>query len=295
MPIDDPTVANLLTGAVDAHIHTGPDAFERHDTDFTIARKARAHDMAGLVIKSHHFETGARARLVTEEIGVQVRGGITLNVWAGGLNPLAVDGAAALGASVVWMPTITAANHIASGGGVPHLDDATDDSATVDGISVLDADGSLRNDALAVLDRIAANDMCLALGHLAPDEAMPMARAGVDRGVRNVICHHPHAEFLGYSIEQLREIVDLGGTVELHYGSTTGMMGEAVTIADLADTARAIGPANTVLATDGGATVNPPIMTQWVDFLQGLLDAGLEPEEIRPMLRDNPKALYRIP
>ena len=43
---------------------------------------------------------------------------------------------------------------------------------------------------------------------------------------REILCIHPHAKFLDYSHDQLRTLVDLGATVEIHYAMTTEMMEE---------------------------------------------------------------------
>lgn len=289
----DTDVTELLTGSVDTHVHTAPDAFDRHGSDFDIARRARAAGMVGLVIKSHHFETGSRAQLVTEETGMRVLGGITLNTWVGGLNPTAVDGAAALGARIVWMPTITARNHM-QGGSVPHLDAGTSDHERGSGITVLDDDGSLTAAAIAVLDRIAANDLILALGHLSPAEAIPLATKAADRGVTEIICHHPFAGFLDYSIDQLAHLVDLGATIEFHYGTTTPMMGSSTTVSEQVDAARVVGPEHVILASDGGSRVIPPPLDLFTDFIEEFLDAGVPKEDIRNMVSDTPKRVFRI-
>lgn len=289
----DDDIMDLLNGAIDTHVHTAPDAFDRHGTDFDIARRARAAGLVGFVIKSHHFETGSRAQLVTEETGMRVLGGITLNRWVGGLNPVAVDGAAALGARIVWMPTITARNHM-SGGSVPHLDAGTTDLERGSGITVIDDDGSLKQAAIEVIERIAANDLILALGHLAPAEAMPLAAAASDSGVSEIICHHPFADFLDYTIEQLGRLVGYGATIEFHYGTTTPMMGSSTTVGEQVDAARILGPEHVILASDGGSRVIPPPLELLSAFIEEFRDAGVSTEDIRQMVSHTPMRVFRI-
>ena len=48
---------------------------------------------------------------------MQILGSVTLNDAVGGLNPFAVEAALDLGARVIWMPTISAQNHIVKHGG----------------------------------------------------------------------------------------------------------------------------------------------------------------------------------
>ena len=134
---DRQDVSHLLEGAIDTHMHTAPGAFPRHDTDFSAARTAREHGLRAIVIKNHHFETASRAAVVRDELGFDVRGGITLNEWVGGLNPHAVDALAAFDGDVVWLPTITAANHLERAAVQMFEPEEADKS----GISLLEEDG----------------------------------------------------------------------------------------------------------------------------------------------------------
>jgi hypothetical protein len=292
MPSGTEEIDHLLSGAVDTHIHTGPDAFERHDTDLEVARKARDHDMDAVLIKSHHFETGSRARIASQETGFTVLGGITLNEWAGGLNPWAVDGAANLGVDLVWMPTLTARNHIERGF-VPHLDAETPRGNEAEGITVLE-DGELVEDALVVLDRVAANDLALSLGHLSPTEGLALAEEAIDRGVREVLCIHPHAAFLDYSHDQLATLVDMGAVVELHWAMTTEMMDEVASVEDFVAVKDRVGPENVILATDGGSMLNPPAMEMYKQFLTAMVGAGVPDDEMKQMTEHTPKRVYQL-
>ena len=47
------------------------------------------------------------------ETGVKLFSGIALNNASGGINPHAVNHAINIGAKIVWLPTLSAANHIA--------------------------------------------------------------------------------------------------------------------------------------------------------------------------------------
>lgn len=296
---DETTVKRLLDGAVDTHMHTRPDVFDRHDSDFEAARKARDAGMRAIGIKSHHFETGARAQLV-EEVGefddFDVLSGVTLNQWVGGLNPLAVEGAANLGADIVWMPTITARHHVENWGYLPHLEDqaANSDDDEPAGITVLTDDGDLEEDALDVLDAVASNDLVLALSHLSPEESFALVREGRERGVEKFMLTHPHAAFLDYSHEQMQEMADLGVYMEIHYAFTTELTGPAATIEDFVETVDAVGPEHIVMATDGGAVENPTAMEMFESFVAEMLDAGVSESAIETMIRTNPRELFDL-
>ena len=59
---------NPLTGVIDFHCHSGPDALQRSVSDLEIARIAKRAGMRGLVFKNHFTSTAARAELVRHEV-----------------------------------------------------------------------------------------------------------------------------------------------------------------------------------------------------------------------------------
>ncbi|MGQ3414412.1 DUF6282 family protein [Natrinema versiforme] len=283
------SIDHLVEGAVDTHMHTAPGAFPRHDTDFSAARKAQQHGMRAIVTKNHHFETASRAQNVRDELGFDLLGGITLNEWVGGLNPYAVDGVANFDADIIWMPTITAANHLENAA-VQMFEAEEEEKA---GITVLD-DGELTDTTLNVLDRIAEQGFVIGLSHLSPEESIALVDEATDRGVDEFLVQHPHANFLDYSLDQMRMITDLGATLEFHYICTSEMMGNAATVDDYVTAVDAVGPENAVMATDGGATANPPAMEQFKRFIRAMLRAGVSESEIETMIKENPKRIFDL-
>lgn len=284
------SIDHLVEGAIETHMHTGPGAFSRHDTDFSAARKAQSRGMRAIVTKNHHFETASRAQIAREETGFTVLGGITLNEWVGGLNPITIDGIANFDPSIIWMPTITAANHLANA----DISMFEDEEESPEGISVLDEEGNVTDDANAVLDRIAEHGFTIGLSHIAPDEAIALVDAATERGLTDFLVTHPLANFLDYTHDQMREITELGATLEFHYNCTTEMMGNAATIGDFVDAIDAVGVENAIMATDGGATVNPPAMEMFMTFIREMLDAGISEEEIEVMIKENPREVLSI-
>src|SRR5437588_10908255 len=83
---------NLVRGAYDLHVHTGPDLLPRSASDLDLAYRCRERGLAGFVIKSHYIPSAPRAafvRLLVPEI--HALGSITLNAAVGGMNPVAVE------------------------------------------------------------------------------------------------------------------------------------------------------------------------------------------------------------
>jgi hypothetical protein len=106
--------AKDLLGRDRFDIHAAPDIVPRLLNDFELAEAARAAGMAAIVLKSHHMLTADRAQIAQKAFPeVKVFGGLALNLPAcGGLNPEAVKVAIRMGAKVIWLPTLSAANHI---------------------------------------------------------------------------------------------------------------------------------------------------------------------------------------
>jgi len=58
----------LLKGAVDFHIHTGPDIYPRLVNDIEVARQAKEAGMKAVLIKSHATITADRAQMAQQNI-----------------------------------------------------------------------------------------------------------------------------------------------------------------------------------------------------------------------------------
>jgi hypothetical protein len=284
-PID-----HIVEGAIDTHMHTAPGAFPRHDTDFSAARKAQNEGMRAFVTKNHHFETASRAKNVRAEVGFTTLGGITLNEWVGGLNHHAIDGLAHFDPDVVWMPSITATNHLENAA----VQMFENEEGEKSGISVLDEGNELTDETIRVLDAIGEQDLVIGLSHLSPEEAIALTDEATDRGVEEFLVQHPHANFLNYTHDQMQTITDLGATLEFHYICTTEMMGNAAAVEDFVSAVDAVGPENAVLATDGGATANPPAIEQFKRFIRDMLDAGVSETDIETMVKKTPRRVLGL-
>jgi len=111
----------MLQGGVDLHTHCGPDFCDRSVDQIELAENAKKEKMAAVVLKNHFCPTFFTARQVAKTVpGIRVFGGVVLNKYVGGLNVDAVDLAVKAGAKVVWMPTLSAANHIVYHGASHH-------------------------------------------------------------------------------------------------------------------------------------------------------------------------------
>src|ERR1041385_4988127 len=83
--------AQSLNGVIDIHAHSDPDSTARSIDAIDLAKLAKSRGMRGLVLKNHYESTAALAYIVRKEVpGIEIFGGIDLNLTVGGINPEAV-------------------------------------------------------------------------------------------------------------------------------------------------------------------------------------------------------------
>src|SRR5262249_58061539 len=77
-----------VRGAIDLHVHVGPDVIPRRVDDIDLAREFQRHRLGGFVIKSHYVPTAGQAatrtRVVPQGRGARAR---TLQPSVGGPHP----------------------------------------------------------------------------------------------------------------------------------------------------------------------------------------------------------------
>lgn len=288
----------LLHGAIDLHQHAAPSIFERVTDDIGLAVEARRRGMRAVLVKAHEHDTAGRAALVRRQVpGIEAFGGVVLNHAVGGLNPYAVETSIKLGGRMVWMPTLSARHHIAYFGG-SHFggsmrSSGPEPAAPPAGLSVLGADGALLPAVGEILALIAAADICLSTGHLSLPEIhvlLPAARAA---GVRKLLVTHPDLALSGIPVVEQKALAAHGALLEKDI-ITMMPAWQSITLGQMVESIRAVGPAHCVLATDFGQLHHPVPPEGLRMFVQLLLEQGLTPEEIRTMVADNPARLLGL-
>lgn len=182
--------------------------------------EAQQHHFSAFVVKDHYCPTMLSAYIAEKYVGdgsCRVFGGIALNNSVGGINLKAVDAAVAIGAKLVWMPTVSALRHkiMHSSKGVAFPANKGM-SVAEKPIMYLQEDGSLQPQVLEVLDYLAAHpDVILATGHGSRDEIDALIHAAVERGVQRILVNHPHY-MIGASLEDMVAWSRLGAYIELN-------------------------------------------------------------------------------
>lgn len=287
-------VRDILEGALDLHVHPGPSPFPRRISIREAAQQAAEAGFKGILVKSHHHSMLSDIAAVESSDGplpIPVLGGVALNNYVGGLNPVAVELSVNRGGRIVWFPTISSDQHICA-----HSDElrfpTTDHALTVgDAIRVLDEDGQLVPAAERVLDLIAAHDLILSTGHMSPVEVTAVLEAAVARGISRLLVNHPNF-VIDADEELVKRWIGLGAVVEhslCMYDDRSSYCNwtpdELVRLIDL------LGPENTIFGSDLGQRGNPLPVEGYDRVLGDLLDRGVSEEALRLMTVSNTSRL----
>lgn len=294
-PTPSDRARELVRGAYDLHVHSGPDVMKRRIMDIDLARRFAEVGMAGYIIKSHYVPTSARAALVNAVVpGVRVLGSITLNAVCGGMSPLAVEIAAREGARLVWFPTVDSENERRLRGGakdpskLPFWAKLQDEMRAMGmeapPVRVVDGSGAVLPETRQVLERIARHGMVLATGHLNRDEIFAVVDAAFEVGVKHVIVTHPDFPTQNLPAEDQRALAERGAYLERCF--TTPYTGK-IAWEEMFARIRAAGTASSVLSTDLGQPANPPVEDGLALMADKLLEAGFTEEEVHTMAVQN--------
>ena len=280
-------VAHLLEGAIDIHIHSAPDVYDRIMNDMQLARHAKEMGMRAILIKNHFAMTADRASLASEETDFPVYGGLALNLSVGGLNPHAVEVALKFGAKIIWLPTLHSRKFVANKAHVANLAGEIKDG--LEGIYILNDDDTLKEELFPIFKLIAQRGAILATGHVTIKEAKIAVREASKAGVKKIVVTHPLASFVDYSVEDMQETLSLGATYLEHvFNDTTRQVSHPIERKAIFEGIKSIGAEHCIMSTDSGQWLNPVPAQQMGIYINDMLMLGLSENEIRTMVMDNP-------
>jgi hypothetical protein len=284
-------IDNLLVGAIDPHVHSGPSIAPRSLDHVELAREASRAGLAAVVTKDHDYSGAVAAALIAQhfpELTTKVYSGIVLNNVVGGINPWAVEHTAAMGGKIVWMPTLAAENHMrwenASGTTHPASTRKMRPAAVV---PVLDSNNAIRDEVKEILDVVAKNDMTLASGHLHVSETWLVFEEAQKRGVRRLIFTHPE-DIVDASLNDVQGIAAMGAAVEHSLCMfLEGTKFQTCAPEDLKKQIDAAGVDNTILCSDLGQWGNISPVEGLRRGIKLCMDLGYSDEDIRKMVSLN--------
>ncbi|MBV8744707.1 MAG: hypothetical protein JO134_06645 [Xanthobacteraceae bacterium] len=290
-------VAALLVGAVDLHCHSGPAAMPRVLDHHEAMMDCAAAGFRALLYKDHYY-LGVPHALILEKLfpdtGVRLFSGLVLNNANGGINPHAVDHAASIGAKIIWMPTVSAENHIAQltaqGKTFPKTKRKMLDPIP---LSALDANGAVSDAAKACLDIIAEANIILAGGHLPARELHLLFDEAKRRGVQKMLVNHP-TYLIGCTDADIRALVGIGAYIEHSICMFTNGKSKKFDASDLAHLIDVAGVERTVLSSDLGLLDNPRPVEGFRQIVRMLLDLQFSTADIRTLISTNAAGLLDL-
>lgn len=273
--------AQTLAGAIDMHAHAAPDGTPRKVDVLELARLAKAAGMRAIVIKNHYEPTASLAYVVRKAVpGIEVFGGISLDLTVGGVNPAAVEWMTKVEGrygKVVWLPTFDSESQVKLTG------EKRPFAPVMRG-------GQILPEVLAVIALAAKHDLVLETGHSAPQESLSIIAEAKRQGVAHVLVTHAMASPGGsMTLAEMREAVRLGALLELVHSPITDEQ-----LRDEAEAIRTIGASWFVLSSDLGQPQNPLHTDGLLALYRGLMAHGVSAADIEVMSRTNPARLLGL-
>jgi len=280
-----PPQSDVVRGAIDIHVHSDPDNVPRAMDGIEVAKLAHANGMRGLVLKNHYDPTAGLAFLARKAApGLEVFGGIDLNLPVGGMNAAAVEHMTQVAGGwgrFVWMSTFDAENQVRfSKENRPFVSVAREQA--------------LLPEAKAVIAVIAKRRLVLATGHVSADEALMLVREARLQGVTSMVVTHAMNAPILMNLSQMQEAARHGAFIEFVAGSLVSADASG-RVDRYAAAIRAIGPEFCVLSSDLGQKANALPADGFAAFLSALEARGFTRQEVDRMSKQNPARLLGLP
>jgi hypothetical protein len=288
-------INRLLVGAIDLHCHSGPAAMPRILNHYEAMKECQEAGFQALVYKDH-FYLGTPHAILLETLfpdtGVKLYSGIALNNASGGINPHAVNHAINIGAKIVWMPTLSAANHIKLVAGT-NFPATAKKMLPAEPLSALDANGKVTDEAKQVCDLIAEGDIILASGHLPVEELHLLYPEAKKRGVKKMMINHP-TFMIGCSDEDIRQLAALGVYMEHEAGMFTREDEPPYGSADLKRLIDVAGVDQTIICSDLGLRGAPRPVAGFRIIVDRLLKLQYSEADIRTLTSKNAAKMLNL-
>ena len=275
-----PVCAQTLDGAIDMHAHSDPDGTPRSIDAVDLAKLAKSRGMRAIVLKNHYEPTASLAYIVRKDVpGIEVFGGISLDLTVGGVNPAAVEWMTKVKGGygrVIWLPTFDSENQVRM---------SKDNRAFASVVQ----DGAVTPAVSQVIALAAKHNLILETGHSSPAEALIIIREAKRQGVQNVLVTHAISSPVNISIGQMREAAKLGAYLELVWVRPGTDAARAYV-----DAIRAVGSESIVLSSDLGQAANPLHPDGLLAMYQYLASQGVPTVDIDRMAKTNPAKLLGL-
>lgn len=279
-------VWKLIDGAIDTHIHSGPDAYNARVYDeLELAIQACQVGMKAVVFKCHSTPSARSAYIVQTVVNqwaekhnkknIDVFGGVVLNYSVGGLNPEAVSVSYRVGGKFVWLPNLDASFH-RKVMGMPG------------GIDVLDENDRIVPPLREIFALIAEGDMVLSLCHQGTKERFILIDEARKAGIKRIEVCHPNHIVVRMTIEQMKIAADKGAFLSFFCTNFRPLQWSW----DLfIQATKVVGCEHIIAGTDCGHFAGPTPVDAMRMFITGMLVRDVPDKDIEKMVKINPGEL----
>jgi hypothetical protein len=215
--------------------------------------------------------------------GLEVFGGIDLNLTVGGINPAAVEHMTRVSGGwgrVVWLPTFDSENQVRY-------------SKEARRFVRVSQNGALLPELVEVITLIAKHGLVLATGHLSASEVLLVLGEARRQGVRHMVVTHAMNPPILMSVPQMQEAARLGAFIEFVGGSMADRDAQP-RLERFADAIRKIGPSASILSSDLGQKGNALPPEGFAAFIAALALKGFTAQELDRMTKENPARLLGL-
>ena len=290
------TASEILRGACDMHVHSGPALVPRGVDHVEAVRACAEAGMRALVIKDQHVPSGNIAQIlqkyfVRPEEKFNVYGGLILGNTQGGLNPAVVEAAIGYDTKVVWMPVLSAQYHkectaLMSTQATSTLPKPKYPLKFNPPQTILDSCGKLQPVISDILRLIADADT----GHLNPQtEIPPLLEEAVRLGVKKVVVTHPEF-FKDHTPEQMRAYSDAGFYVEHILATIYSKKQTYDELYELVET----GGERVIISSDLGQVGRPNPVVGLTRFIEEMQARGVSDDRLRQIMCRNQRTLLGL-
>lgn len=292
----------LLVGAVDIHVHSGPAFTTRAFDHVETAQICAKAGMRAVVIKDTHASTGGVCQIVQKYFidpkdKFDIISGFVLDNMTGGLNPAAVEAAIGYGSRVFWMPVSSAkyskerlaylAEHYPEyRSKQPSKGKIVNDPP----IEILDDFGRVRSSVSTICKLIADADAVLCTGHISIPETDALLDEAVKQGVKNIVVTHPEF-FREYTIEQMRNYTSAGFYVE---HTLTSMYSGKNTYDHMKELIDSNNSDYVIVSSDLGQVGRPSPDKGFITFYEEMQKRGMPDETLIKVTSTNGKKLLHL-
>ena len=273
--------AQTLTGAIDMHAHADPDGTARKIDAIDLVRLAKQRGMRAIVLKNHYEPTQSLAYIVRKIVpGIEVFGGISLDLTVGGVNPAAVDWMTKVKGGygkVIWLPTFDSEAQVKF----------TKQNRP---FAPVVRDGKVTPEVAQVIAIAARNNLVLETGHSSGPEDLIIIAEAKRQNVQNVMVTHALTNPGGpLTLAEIQQAANLGAYIELVWGGLTPDL-----LKQDVDVIRAVGASHVVLSTDLGQPNNPLHPDGLLAMYKALVAQGISQADIVTMSQTNPAKLLGL-